>query len=85
MNFACHLFTIPGGMAAGAIAFNSDSADRQLLFAPSPLRLNAVGLHQTTRYRATVVLDAAALNTAKAVASGEGHFHAAFPPRLGER
>jgi hypothetical protein len=66
-------------------ALDSDSADRKLPFAPAPLWLKSVGLHQTTAYRAIVVLDAAALGAAKAAARGEGYFYAPWTARLGQQ
>ena len=63
-------------------ALDSDSPDRKLPFAQSPLWLKSVGLHQTTKYRAVVVLDAHVLETAKTAAAGNGRFYAPFTPRL---
>jgi hypothetical protein len=63
-------------------ALDSDSAQRKLPLAQTPLWLKSVGLHQTTAYRAIVVLDAAALDAAKVAAGGEGRFYAPFTPRL---
>ena len=63
-------------------ALDSDSADRQLPFTPAPLWLKSVGLHQTTKYRAIVVLDASAVAEAKSAVGDAGHFYAAFTPRL---
>ena len=63
-------------------ALDSDSPDRKLPFAQSPLWLKSVGLHQTTQYRAVVVLDGNLLGAAKTAAAGEGRFYAPFTPRL---
>ena len=66
-------------------AFDSDTPDRKLPFVQSvqaPLWLKSVGLHQTTKYRAIVVLDANALEAAKTAARDEGRFYAPFTPRL---
>jgi hypothetical protein len=63
-------------------ALDSDSPDRKLPFAQSPLWLKSVGLHQTTHYRAVVVLDGNLLGAAKTAAAGEGRFYAPFTPRL---
>lgn len=65
-------------------ALDSDSPQQQLPFTQTPLWLKSVGLHQTTSYRAIVVLDATALDAAKAAAGGAGHFYAPFTPRLGK-
>jgi hypothetical protein len=66
-------------------AIDSDSPDRKLPLAQTSLWLKSVGLHQSTRYRAVVVLDTAALDAATAAAHGEGHFYAPFTPRLGRQ
>lgn len=66
-------------------ALDSDSPDRKLPLAPTPLWLESVGLHQTTRYRAIVVLDAATLAVAKAAVRGEGYFYAPWTARLGRQ
>ena len=65
-------------------ALDSDNADRKLpLPLPYvPLWLKSVGLHQTTRYRAIVVLDAQTLSAATAAVGGTGHFYAPYTLRL---
>ncbi len=63
-------------------ALDSDSPDRKLPFVQTPLWLKSVGLHQTTNYRAIVVLDAKMLDAAKTAAHGQGRFYAPFTPRL---
>jgi hypothetical protein len=68
---------------------DSDNAERQLPFAQPPLWLKSVGLHQTTPYRAIVVLAASELAAAraatKAALRGAGHFYTPFTPRLTAR
>ena len=64
-------------------ALDSDSPDRKLLLSQPPLWLKSVGLHQSTRYRAIIVLDVSAVDAAKATAKGEGHFYAPYTPRFG--
>ena len=66
-------------------ALDSDSPDRKLRFARPPLWLKSVGLHQTTRYRAIVVLDSKTVDAAKTDAGGEGHFYSPYTPRLGKK
>ncbi|HTD90751.1 MAG TPA: hypothetical protein VK663_08820 [Burkholderiales bacterium] len=66
-------------------ALDSDSPDRTLGLQHTPLWLKSVGLHQTTRYRAIIVLDAKTVDAAKAAMGGEGHFYAAYTPRLGRQ
>jgi hypothetical protein len=66
-------------------ALDSDSPDRKLPFAPQvqpPLWLKSVGLHQTTKYRAIVVLDAKAVADATIAVGAAGHFYAPHTPRL---
>ncbi len=63
-------------------ALDSDSPARTLPLPQPALWLKSVGLHQTTSYRAIVVLDAAALDAAKAATKGEGRFYAPYTPRL---
>ena len=63
-------------------ALDSDTADRKLALAEKPLWLKSVGLHQTTQYRAIVVLDARALDAAKAAMGDEGRFYVPFTKRL---
>jgi hypothetical protein len=65
-------------------ALDSDSPDRVLPFTQTPLWLSSVGLHQTTRYRAIVVLDKATLEAARAAVGGAGHFYTPFTQRLGK-
>jgi hypothetical protein len=69
-------------------ALDSDSADRKLPFAQSvqqpPLWLKSVGLHQTTKFRAIIVLDANAVEASKAATRGMGYFYAPHTPRLGK-
>ncbi len=66
-------------------ALDSDAPDRKLLLSQTPLWLKSVGLHQTTKYRAVIVLDANLLGAAKAAAGGEGRFYARFTPRLSKK
>jgi hypothetical protein len=66
-------------------ALDSDDPQRKLAFTSEPLWLKSVGLHQTTGYRAIVVLDANAVDAAKAAAGGEGRFYAPYTPRLGKK
>jgi hypothetical protein len=66
-------------------ALDSDSPDRKLPFIAKPLWLKSVGLHQTTSYRAIVVLDANAVDAAETAAGGEGRFYAPYTPRLGKK
>jgi hypothetical protein len=67
---------------------DSDTRDRALpvaaQFTQAPLWLKSVGLHQTTPYRAIVVLDAAGLEAAQSAARGVGRFYAPFTARLGK-
>jgi hypothetical protein len=68
-------------------ALDSDTPDRKLPFAQwmrQPLWLKSVGLHQTTKYRAIIVLDAKALDAAKMAMGADGHFYAPHTPRLGK-
>lgn len=65
-------------------ALDSATPDRVVPFGEKPLWLKSVGLHQTTPYRAVVVLDAATLETARAKAAGAGFFYTPFTPRLGK-
>ena len=64
---------------------DSAGADRKLRLTQAPLWLKSVGLHQSTRYRAMVVLDAKTVDAAIIVAGGEGHFYAPYTPRLGRK
>ncbi|HTE16710.1 MAG TPA: hypothetical protein VK642_16695 [Burkholderiales bacterium] len=64
-------------------AVDSDSPHHKLRLAQPPLRLKSVGLHQSTRYRAIIVLDASAAEAAKTAADGEGRFYAPYTPRFG--
>jgi hypothetical protein len=63
-------------------ALDSDSPQRKLPLPQAPLWLKSVGLHQTTRYRTIVVLEASALEAGKAATGGEGHFYAPYTARL---
>lgn len=69
-------------------ALDRDGPDRKLPLAqsvqPPPLWLKSVGLHQTTKYRAIIVLNASAVEASKAVAGGTGYFYAPYTPRLGQ-
>jgi hypothetical protein len=66
-------------------ALDSDSTERMLPFAQTPPWLKSVGLHQTTRHRAIVVLDAATLDVAKAAVRGGGYFYAPWAARVGQQ
>jgi hypothetical protein len=63
-------------------ALDSDSVDRVLPLAQTPLWLTSVGLHQTTRLRAIVIVPSAALAAAQAAVCGVGHFYAPYTARL---
>ena len=65
-------------------ALDSDTDDCQLPLAQKPLWLKSVGLHQTTRYRAMVVVDANAFDAAKTAMGGAGRFYTPFTARLGK-
>jgi hypothetical protein len=65
-------------------ALDSDTPERKLPFVQTPLWLKSVGLHQTTKYRAIVMLDAKTLDAAKTAVGGEGRFYAPFTARLGK-
>ncbi len=65
-------------------ALDSDSDDRTLPLAQKPLWLKSVGLHQTTRYRAIVVLEANAVDAATTAVGSAGRFYAPFTVRLGK-
>ena len=64
-------------------ALDSESSNRTLRLQKPPLWLKSVGLHQTTRHRAIIVLDAKGVDAAKSLAGSEGHFYAPFTARLG--
>lgn len=63
-------------------ALDSTMPDRTLPLAEKPAWLKSVGLHQTTPYRAIVVLEAQGLAAAQAAMGNQGHFYAPFTPRL---
>ena len=65
-------------------ALDSDTPDRTLPFTQSPLWLKSVGLHQTTKYRAIIVLNAKAVDAAKTAVGAAGYFYAPHTPRLGK-
>lgn len=66
-------------------ALDSASPDAKLRLQQPPLWLKSVGLHQTTRYRAIIVLDAETVDAAKTAAGGEGRFYAPYTTRLGRK
>lgn len=66
-------------------ALDSASLDRKLPLSQMPLWLKSVGLHQTTRYRAIIVLDAKGVDAAKTAADGEGYFYAPYTLRLARK
>jgi hypothetical protein len=65
-------------------ALDSATQDRKLPLQQTPLWLKSTGLHQTTQYRAIVVLDANAVAAARTAVNGEGRFYAPYTSRLGK-
>ena len=65
-------------------AVDSATPDRVVPFGAKPVWLKSVGLHQTTQYRAVVVLEADGLTSARIAAVGVGHFYMPFTARLGK-
>lgn len=65
-------------------AVDSDSPNRELPFQQTPIWLKSVGLHQTTGYRALVVLEISGVEAAKSATHGEGHYYVPFTARLGK-
>ena len=63
-------------------ALDSDTAERKLPLTQTPLWLTSVGLHQTTRYRAIVVLEASAVDAARKAVGEAGRFYVPFTVRL---